>query len=284
MSSAPFSIVAGPARLWVNAAETAEPAVDASDTTLAGASWVDLGLTSGGVKGKHTQTVDLIKADQRTGPVKAIRSEEGLEITTTLLQSTLESFNQALNRQGVTAVGSTQVITLSGFGATDSFKLTYNGVEGATTFVRQTNAAASDLQTALRTATGDTGLLVTGTTDAGPYTVVFTAGFDALGLISVTSGNGCTGTVAETNPDQKSLKIYKGLDASELALLVRGPSPYMDDAFLQYWVPVCVNTEEPEAEFVRDGAAMLAVKFVAIEDPNASTADDRFGHLIAQTS
>lgn len=97
-----------------------------------------------------------------------------------------------------------EVITLTGFSGTDSFKLTYNAVEGATTYTRGTNATAAALQTGLRTLTGDSGLTVTGTTDAGPFTVTFSAGYTdgvigvagATATISVTSPSGCTGAVA----------------------------------------------------------------------------------------
>jgi len=97
----------------------------------------------------------------------------------------------------------TQVITLSSFGGTDSFKLTFMGNETAA-IVRGTNAAASDVQTALEgianIASGD--ILVTGNTDAGPYTVAFIEGGVWEGLavtaITVTSPSGCTGVVATT--------------------------------------------------------------------------------------
>lgn len=75
----------------------------------------------------------------------------------------------------------TTVITLHSAGAGDSFKLgAYaKGVDGdfartdTAALVVGTNCAASDLQSELRTATGDTGLTVSGTTDAGPFTVTY---------------------------------------------------------------------------------------------------------------
>lgn len=87
----------------------------------------------------------------------------------------------------------TRVITLANFGGVDSFKVKVvigtrdriditdqeEGRAGAAqttaAFVRGTNCAASDLQAALRTATGDTALTVAGNTDAGPFTVTFAA-------------------------------------------------------------------------------------------------------------
>src|ERR1051326_724641 len=99
---------------------------------------------------------------------------------------------------------SVQVVTLTGFDGTDSFKLTYNGTETAA-FVRGTNATAAAIQTALRTATGDTGLTVSGNTDAGPFTVTFVnkTGTSILDILTVTSPSGCTGAVT-ANLDNKA--------------------------------------------------------------------------------
>jgi hypothetical protein len=84
-------------------------------------------------------------------------------------------------------------ITPLGFGAGDEFKLRVwsnayvgrgsSGPETGTPYVdtiaftHGTDALKSDLQTALRTATGDTGLLVGGTDSDGPFTI--TAGAEA---------------------------------------------------------------------------------------------------------
>jgi hypothetical protein len=118
----------------------------------------------------------------------------------------------------------TQIITLNSFGGTDSFKVRVvakaaaaggTGSSGSrdagnfavtdtAAFVRGTNAAASDLQTALRTATGDTGLTVSGTTDAGPYTVTYTnRGQCLLELVGLSgcSGNVTRGVLAYDDPN-----------------------------------------------------------------------------------
>jgi hypothetical protein len=73
----------------------------------------------------------------------------------------------------------TTILTMLAFAGTDQFKVGFytQGVDGdfalseTAAFVRGTNAAATDLQTALRTLTGDTSLTVTGTTDEGPFTI-----------------------------------------------------------------------------------------------------------------
>lgn len=67
--------------------------------------------------------------------------------------------------------GSVQVITLTGFGAGDSFKVQY--ANATTASIAHGSASAAQMQTAIRSLTGDTGLTVTGTDNAGPYTVTF---------------------------------------------------------------------------------------------------------------
>jgi len=191
MSTTPFDIVAGPATVYIHTtAGTAAPAVNASAGTITGDGWTALGLTEGGVKAKHTQSITQLMADQRSGPVKAIRAAEGLEISFALAELTLENFGLALN-----------------------------------------NATVS----------------------------------------------------TSTGPARKILGLYQGLDVAQFALLVIGPSPYMD-ANSQYWVPVVVQTDSPEVDFVKDNKAVLQTTWTAIEDPNAASEDLRFGTLIAQTS
>jgi hypothetical protein len=92
-----------------------------------------------------------------------------------------------------------------------------------------------------------------------------------------------TTAAAGTVAGSKSIKPFRGLDVKQYALVVRGPSPYLDGN-LQFEVPVCVQTEEPEAEFVRDDKAVLAVMLTALEDPNAATEDDKFGTVRAQNT
>ncbi len=193
MATTPYDIIAGPADVWIGAVGATFQAVNASDATRVSASWLNLGFTEGGVMVKHTQTVDLLNVDQRTGAVKAIRSAEGLEITFNMSELTFANMAYLL-------------------------------------------------------------------TDASAF-----------------------GVVATGSPNKNTMKPYQGLDVKQWALMVRGPSPYMS-AYLQYNVPIVVQTDEPELAFVRDNKAVMAVKFVALEDPAASTAADRFGSMVAQTS
>ena len=106
--------------------------------------------------------------------------------------------------------GRVQVLTLTGYDAGEEFKLScsINGQNLGDTiaFTHGTDAAASDLQTALRTLTGDTGLLVTGTTNTGPFTIThvrsaFADGYPKYQFVVVTAGVG--GTFADdTDADE----------------------------------------------------------------------------------
>jgi len=277
MSTTPFDIIAGPADVYVAAVGATVPGVDKADTDSSFSSngWVKLGFTEGGVKAKHTQSVTMLTVDQRTGPVKAIRSAEGLEISVGLAQLTLERYRYALNSALVQYV---DVITLTAFGGTDSFKVTYNGAEDGTAFTNGSTYTQAELQSQLRTDTGDTGLVVSAVTTGG-FTITYSAGFTPATAVTITSPSGCTGATESTN----TVKTHQGLDTARLALLVRGPSPYMS-AFSQYAAPVVVQTDSPEVDFVKDNKAVLQCTFTALEDPNAASDDVRFGTLTAQTS
>jgi hypothetical protein len=84
----------------------------------------------------------------------------------------------------------------------------------------------------------------------------------------------------------KTLGLSRGLDVPQRALLVRGASasPYGEGWISQYEVPVVVQIGEPEVVFTKGEPAMLALEFVALEDPDAASDDERFGRLIAQNS
>lgn len=100
MPSAPFEIVAGPADVFIAPMGTAFPIISATP----GAGWESLGQTEGGVTVRHAQSIEQLTTDQHTGPVKAIRTEEGLEIEFGLAETTLEKYKYALSNATVTSV------------------------------------------------------------------------------------------------------------------------------------------------------------------------------------
>jgi hypothetical protein len=95
--------------------------------------------------------------------------------------------------------------------------------------------------------------------------------------------NNATVTSAAGPPATKTVGLYKGVEVAIHALLVKGPSPYMNSQ-MQYQVPVVYHDGEPELEFVKDDKAVLACTFTALEDLTAVSAADRFGKLVAQSA
>ncbi len=111
----PFEVIAGPAKVFFAATGTAFPDIDTPATLLeAGGTWKYFGLTEGGVKAAHPQTIVELRADQVTGPIKAVRSEEGQEITFALAELTLENYAAALNQAiaGPTTSGDVKIVKL----------------------------------------------------------------------------------------------------------------------------------------------------------------------------
>ncbi len=83
----PYEILTGVGTLYKAPVGTAFPLLTATPA----APWVSLGETDGGVKITPEQTTKRISTDQRTGPVKAIRSAEGLLVETNLKHTTMEN-------------------------------------------------------------------------------------------------------------------------------------------------------------------------------------------------
>lgn len=95
----PYEIIAGPLDVYYAPTGTTFPTALVDDQSLKdGGTWTYMGYTEGGVKVGSPQTVVELRADQVTGVVKAVRSEEGLEITFDLASLTLENYALTLNR------------------------------------------------------------------------------------------------------------------------------------------------------------------------------------------
>lgn len=105
----PFEVVAAPFTVYWAVTGTAFPAIDAAPA----AAWNKIG-TSGprnysndGVTVVHEQTIEQIRSLGGTGPIKALRTEEGLVVRFTLWDLTLEQYRLALDSNAVstTAAG-----------------------------------------------------------------------------------------------------------------------------------------------------------------------------------
>lgn len=90
-----YEILSGVGTIYIAPAGEAKPAVNAAPS----GNWVSLGETDGGVKVTKTQSIEAFSTDQRTGKVKAIRTEEGVTVETNLVQATLENLANVLNGQ-----------------------------------------------------------------------------------------------------------------------------------------------------------------------------------------
>lgn len=100
----PYAILVGVGTLYVAPVGTAMPALTA---TPSGA-WVSLGETDGGVKITKSRNREKFTSDQRTGTVKAVQTEEGVQVETNLHESTLENL--------AAAIGGTVAVTAAGSG------------------------------------------------------------------------------------------------------------------------------------------------------------------------
>jgi len=121
-------ILTGVGRLYIAAVGTAFPAVNEAP----GASWRDVGETVDGVTVTLDQTINEFTTDQRTGPVKATRSEESLTIETKLAQGTLENLADALGNTvtdtppGAGTIGTRKLALTRGF-AVAEYALLFRG-------------------------------------------------------------------------------------------------------------------------------------------------------------
>jgi hypothetical protein len=115
----------------------------------------------------------------------------------------------------------TTVITLVAYDAADAFDLgVYAHTAGGdfertdtAAFVSGTNCASSDLQTALRTATGDASLTVSGTTDTGPFTVTHFEAVPEIVAHTITGGASIQITRgASTGGDPESSTVGNGIN------------------------------------------------------------------------
>ena len=82
----------------------------------------------------------------------------------------------------------------------------------------------------------------------------------------------------------KKIGLSRGFAVATVALLVRGPSPYMDLGNMQYEVPRAAQSGTPEVVYRKNEPAGLALLWEALVDPNAANEFERFGVLRAMTA
>ncbi len=83
----------------------------------------------------------------------------------------------------------------------------------------------------------------------------------------------------------KDIDIYRDLDITMMALLVRGDvSPAGTGWKSQYQIPWVFQSGSPEPVYQKGEPMGLELEFTALEDPNAGSAAVRFGKLVVQTA
>ena len=86
-------------------------------------------------------------------------------------------------------------------------------------------------------------------------------------------------------PAIKTLGLYGGAgEPTQVALLIRGASPYAASIDMQFETPVAVHIGSFEMTFAKSPPAGIVLEYTALVDPSASSAAEKFGRLIAQTS
>ena len=93
-----YELLHGAGSLYVAPIGEAFPDVE---TTPAG-NWVALGETKDGVTVNYDESIEVVRVDQETGGVKAIRTEEDMMIETSLAIGTLANLSYFLNGNTVT--------------------------------------------------------------------------------------------------------------------------------------------------------------------------------------
>jgi len=111
-----YNVLTGVGRMYLAPVGTAFPDVDDAPS----GSWIDLGDTQDGVDVDLNDKIELVRTDQRTGPVKATRTEESMKVKTKLAEATLENLAYALGvsvtdtAPGVGTIGTRSIPTYRG--------------------------------------------------------------------------------------------------------------------------------------------------------------------------
>lgn len=81
----------------------------------------------------------------------------------------------------------------------------------------------------------------------------------------------------------KKIGLSRGLVIDTRALLIRGPSPYMQDGDAQYEIPIAVQSGSPKPVFKRSDPVGLQLEWTALVDVSAASEDEYFGRFLAET-
>lgn len=93
---APFNQLVGALKVYVAAVGATVPDVDEAP----GGGWTLLGPTDGGQQIAHMGALTYFRDDDHQGPVKAVRPEEDVRVSTSLVGLTLENYARILHAAG----------------------------------------------------------------------------------------------------------------------------------------------------------------------------------------
>jgi len=85
-------------------------------------------------------------------------------------------------------------------------------------------------------------------------------------------------------PGFREINLHRGVNIATHALLARSldGSPYGDDLAMQYQVPKVYQSGNPSTVYRKGVPAGVQFEFMALEDLDATTEDERFGTLVVQ--
>lgn len=89
----PFAQITGTARIYLAPVRETPPAVNVSPA----GNWVLLGETEGEQSIEHAGPLTYFRTNERTGPVKAVRPEETITVSFTLVDLTYENYARVLH-------------------------------------------------------------------------------------------------------------------------------------------------------------------------------------------
>lgn len=90
----PFAQITGVAKIYIAPKGEVPPAI----TAAPGGNWVALGETEGDQTIEYAGALTLFRTNERSGPVKAVRPEEDVMVSFTLVETTLEHYAYVLSR------------------------------------------------------------------------------------------------------------------------------------------------------------------------------------------
>lgn len=97
------------------------------------------------------------------------------------------------------------------------------------------------------------------------------------------NGNTITTTPAASSvPGTRKMGLSRGFVVDTRAIIVRGPSPYMEDGVMQYCCWRAAQTGEPKPVYTKDKPAQLAIEWTALVYEAAPSPDQYFGYIEAQ--